>query len=189
MGRIGEVIIRTWQTAHKMKVQFGPLPGDSARNDNVRAKRYVAKYTISPAITHGIAHHVGSVEPGKLGRPGAVEAGLLRRQAGAGAEGRHDRLRPDGRRQRQHPDAAAGALPRPHVRRLRPGADAVQPDVRVAGRAPRASCASGYGLERPVVAVEHTAATSARRTCPTTTRRRTSRSIPTPTGSGPTANC
>jgi len=65
MGRIGEVILRTWQTAHKMKVQFGPLSGDGARNDNTRAKRYVAKYTICPAITHGIAEHVGSVEPGK----------------------------------------------------------------------------------------------------------------------------
>ncbi len=65
MGRIGEVIIRTWQTAHKMKVQFGPLATDSARNDNNRAKRYVAKYTICPAITHGIAGHVGSIEPGK----------------------------------------------------------------------------------------------------------------------------
>src|SRR5919198_1207669 len=62
MGRIGEVVIRTWQTAHKMKVQFGPLAGDSARNDNARAKRYVAKYTICPAITHGIAKHVGSLE-------------------------------------------------------------------------------------------------------------------------------
>ena len=66
MGRVGEVIIRTWQTAHKMKVQRGPLPGDSARNDNFRVKRYVAKYTINPAITHGIAHEVGSVEVGKL---------------------------------------------------------------------------------------------------------------------------
>jgi len=65
MGRIGEVIIRTWQTAHKMRVQFGPLSGDSARNDNIRAKRYVAKYTICPAVTHGIAEHVGSIEPGK----------------------------------------------------------------------------------------------------------------------------
>ncbi len=65
MGRIGEVIVRTWQTAHKMKGQFGLLPGDSPRNDNTRAKRYVAKYTICPAITHGIAEHVGSVEPGK----------------------------------------------------------------------------------------------------------------------------
>lgn len=66
MGRVGEVILRTWQTAHKMKVQRGPLPEDSDRNDNFRAKRYVAKYTINPAITHGIANHVGSVEVGKL---------------------------------------------------------------------------------------------------------------------------
>jgi urease subunit alpha len=65
MGRIGEVIIRTWQTAHKMKVQFGPLAGDGPRNDNRRARRYIAKYTICPAITHGIASEVGSVEPGK----------------------------------------------------------------------------------------------------------------------------
>src|SRR5207302_1824705 len=65
MRRIGEVIIRCWQTAHKMKTQFGPLTGDSARNDNTRAKRYVAKYTINPAITHGVAKHVGSIEPGK----------------------------------------------------------------------------------------------------------------------------
>jgi urease subunit alpha len=66
MGRVGEVITRTWQTAHKMKVQRGALAQDSARNDNVRARRYVAKYTINPAITHGIAHEVGSVEAGKL---------------------------------------------------------------------------------------------------------------------------
>jgi urease subunit alpha len=65
MGRIGEVIIRTWQTAHKMKVQFGHLPQDSSRNDNFRAKRYVAKYTIGPAVTHGIAGQVGSIEAGK----------------------------------------------------------------------------------------------------------------------------
>jgi urease subunit alpha len=66
MGRVGEVVTRTWQTAHKMKLQRGPLPEDSAQNDNFRAKRYVAKYTINPAITHGIAHEVGSVEVGKL---------------------------------------------------------------------------------------------------------------------------
>jgi urease subunit alpha len=65
MGRIGEVITRTWQTAHKMKVQRGPLSGDQSRNDNQRVKRYVAKYTINPAITHGIAHEIGSVEVGK----------------------------------------------------------------------------------------------------------------------------
>ncbi|HUJ32533.1 MAG TPA: urease subunit alpha [Candidatus Acidoferrum sp.] len=66
MGRIGEVVTRTWQTAHKMKTQRGPLPEDSGRNDNFRAKRYVAKYTINPAITHGMAGQIGSIEPGKL---------------------------------------------------------------------------------------------------------------------------
>jgi urease subunit alpha len=66
MGRVGEVLTRTWQTAHKMKVQRGALPQDSARNDNFRAKRYVAKYTINPARTHGIGHLVGSIEPGKM---------------------------------------------------------------------------------------------------------------------------
>ncbi len=66
MGRVGEVITRSWQTAHKMKVQRGALPQDNDRNDNHRAKRYIAKYTINPAITHGIANEVGSVEVGKL---------------------------------------------------------------------------------------------------------------------------
>ena len=74
MGRVGEVIIRTWQTADKMKRQRGALEGDTARNDNARAKRYVAKYTINPAIAHGVSTHIGSVEKGKLadlvcGRP------------------------------------------------------------------------------------------------------------------------
>jgi len=66
MGRVGEVIARTWQTAHKMKQQRGPLPPDSAHNDNFRAKRYIAKYTINPAIAHGISDQVGSVAVGKL---------------------------------------------------------------------------------------------------------------------------
>ena len=65
MGRIGETTLRCWQTAHKMKVQRGPLSQDSGRNDNFRAKRYVAKYTINPAITHGFAHEIGSIEVGK----------------------------------------------------------------------------------------------------------------------------
>jgi urease subunit alpha len=66
MGRVGEVLIRTWQTAHKMKLQRGALKEDTAKNDNMRVKRYIAKYTINPAITHGIGHIVGSIEPGKL---------------------------------------------------------------------------------------------------------------------------
>jgi urease subunit alpha len=75
MGRVGEVILRTWQTAHKMKQQRGKLPGDSERHDNFRVKRYVAKYTINPALAHGISHEVGSIEVGKwadlvIWRPG-----------------------------------------------------------------------------------------------------------------------
>lgn len=66
MGRVGEVIMRTWQTAHKMKVQRGKLPEDGERNDNFRVKRYIAKYTINPAITHGLAGYVGSIEAGKV---------------------------------------------------------------------------------------------------------------------------
>ena len=66
MGRIGEVITRTWQTAHKMKVQRGALPGETGANDNLRARRYIAKYTINPAIAHGISDHVGSIEVGKF---------------------------------------------------------------------------------------------------------------------------
>ncbi len=65
MGRVGEVILRTWQTAHKMRVQRGKLPGDPAGNDNQRVKRYIAKYTINPALAHGIAHEVGSIAVGK----------------------------------------------------------------------------------------------------------------------------
>jgi urease subunit alpha len=66
MGRVGEVIIRTWQTACKMKRQRGALPGDASGNDNLRARRYVAKYTINPAIAHGVSRQIGSVEIGKL---------------------------------------------------------------------------------------------------------------------------
>ncbi|RRS05710.1 urease subunit alpha [Aquabacterium soli] len=75
MGRVGEVIMRTWQTAHKMKAQRGSLPGDTNRHDNTRVKRYVAKYTINPALSHGVSHEIGSIEVGKwadlvLWRPG-----------------------------------------------------------------------------------------------------------------------
>lgn len=66
MGRVGEVVLRTWQTADKMKRQMGSLPQDSSRNDNYRVKRYVTKYTINPAITHGMSDEIGSIEPGKL---------------------------------------------------------------------------------------------------------------------------
>lgn len=66
MGRVGEVVLRTWQVAHQMKLRRGPLAPDTTRNDNFRVKRYIAKYTINPALTHGIAHEVGSLEASKL---------------------------------------------------------------------------------------------------------------------------
>jgi urease subunit alpha len=66
MGRVGEVLIRTWQTADKMKRQRGSLPGETGDNDNLRVRRYIAKYTINPAIAHGMSRHIGSVEAGKL---------------------------------------------------------------------------------------------------------------------------
>ncbi len=175
MGRVGEVIIRTWQAAHKMKLQRGTLPEDSARHDNFRVKRYIAKYTINPALTHGIQdeaatrHAAGRQhekrqlprqalhrqihhQPGadawhrpyrrlrrgrQAGRPGAVEAGLLWRQAVADFERRHDCRGGNGRPQRLDPDAAAGALP-PDVRQLRQGAENVG-DLRLAGGAEESS--------------------------------------------------
>ena len=90
MGRVGEVITRTWQTAHKMKVQRGRLEGEAGDNDNLRARRYVAKYTINPAIAQGVSAHIGSVETGKradlviwspasTSRPGAACSTITRR--------------------------------------------------------------------------------------------------------------
>ena len=117
MGRVGEVAIRTWQTADKMKRQRGRLAQESGENDNFRVKRYIAKYTINPAIAHGVSHEVGSIEVGKRADLVHLEPGLLRRQAGHGAARRLDRGSPDGRSECLDPDAAAGALP-PDVRRL-----------------------------------------------------------------------
>ena len=136
MGRIGEVIIRTWQTADKMKKQRGALTGETSGDDNRRVKRYVAKYTINPAIAHGLSEHVGSIEVGQARRPRGVEAGLLRREAGAGGQGRSDRLGRHGRSQRLDPDPSAGALP-PDVRGAGPGAQLDLGHVRVGGRAGR----------------------------------------------------
>ena len=120
MGRVGEVIIRTWQTAHKMKGSAASSPASAPRSDNARVKRYVAKYTINPAIAHGVGHvWVGRGRQAR--RPRAVEAGVLRREAVADRQGRHDRRRGDGRPQRVDPDAAAGAQPA-DVRCLRQGA-------------------------------------------------------------------
>ena len=133
MGRVGEVVIRTWQTADKMRRQRGRLAGETGANDNARAKRYVAKYTINPAIAHGIADHVGSVEVGQARRPRRLDAGVLRREARPRADLGHDRGGGDGRSERVDPDAAARALPA-DVRRVRARADGVDGHLRVAGR-------------------------------------------------------
>ena len=136
MGRLGEVIIRTWQTADKMKKQRGRLHEEKGDNDNVRVKRYVAKYTINPAIAHGVSKHHRLGREGQARRSRAVVAGVLRRQARLHHQGRLDRGGADGRSQRLDPDAAAGALPA-DVRRVRPRAHGLVGGVRLEGRGDR----------------------------------------------------
>jgi urease subunit alpha len=136
MGRVGEVITRTWQTAHKMKVQRGALPQDSQRNDNYRVRRYVAKYTINPAITHGLAHEVGSIEVGKLADLVLWRPAFFAAKAGHDHQGRHDRRGAHGRSERLDSHAAAGALPA-HVRRARRRAGRDFGEFRLAGGARR----------------------------------------------------
>ena len=154
MGRVGEVILRTWQTAHKMKVQRGALPGDGAA-DNARVKRYLAKYTINPAITHGISPCRRLRRGRQAGGSGAVAPGLLRGQAEPDPQGRHDRRRGHGRCQRLHPHPPAGAL-QAHVRGLRRGPARHQPDLRLRRRpgrrpaaAPGARQADRGGAQHP----------------------------------------
>ena len=119
MGRVGEVVTRTWQTAHKMREQRGRLAGEAGDHDNLRIRRYIAKYTINPAIAHGISHEVGSVEVGKLADL------VLWRPAFFGArpelviKGGLHRVVADGRRERVDSDAAA-RRDAPDVRRARP---------------------------------------------------------------------
>ncbi len=98
MGRCGEVVLRTWNTAHKNKVQRGALPedADSGGADNFRVKRYVSKYTINPAVAQGFGHLVGSVEVGKLADLGRLGPGLVRHQAEPRHQERPDSLVADG---------------------------------------------------------------------------------------------
>ena len=122
MGRVGEVIIRTWQTARQDEAAARRAAGGERRQRQFRVKRYIAKYTINPAIAHGVSKHIGSVETGKLADLVLWIAGILRREARSRDQGRQHRRRADGRPQRLDPDAAAGALPA-DVRRVRQGAD------------------------------------------------------------------
>ncbi len=110
MGRVGEVIIRTWQTADKMKMQRGPLEGDegNGQRDNFRIKRYIAKYTINPAITHGISHVLGSVEVGKFADLVIWNPAFFGVKPDLVVKGGMHQLRPDGRSERLHTYAAAG---------------------------------------------------------------------------------
>ena len=154
MGRVGEVICRTWQTAHKMKQQRGPLETDTATSDNFRAKRYIAKYTINPAITHGISHEVGSVEVGKLAdlilwKPaffGAKPSLIIKGGAIAAA--------PMG-------DANA-SIPTPQPVHYRPmfgayGDTCVQTSLSFVSQAALdAGIKASYGLRRPLAAVKNT---------------------------------
>ena len=151
MGRVGEVIIRTWQTAHKMKVQRGALPGDGARNDNTRVKRYIAKYTINPAIAQGIAHEVGSIEPGKLADLVLWSPAFFGVKPDLVIKGGSIAWARDGRPERLDPDAAAGALSA-DVRRAsaRALATAASPSCR--RRRCDAGIGAALGLRRRLVA-------------------------------------
>ena len=148
MGRVGEVLIRTWQTADKMKRQRGPLPEDSAGNDNFRARRYIAKYTINPAIAQGIAHEVGSVEVGKRAdlvlwdpvffgvKPDLILIGGMIAAA------------PMGDPNASIPDTRAGSLPS-HVRQFRPGADGDGREFRFPPPPRPMGLAAGWAWPRP----------------------------------------
>ena len=111
MGRVGEVITRTWQTAHVMKARADHCRQTRRETTTVRARRYVAKYTINPAIAHGVADYVGSIEVGKRADLVALVAGVLRRQAGSDPGWRLHRRRADGRSERVDSDTRAGQVP------------------------------------------------------------------------------
>ncbi len=133
MGRLGEVIIRTWQTADKMKKQRGRLAEEKGDNDNARVKRYIAKYTINPAIAHGVSKIIGSVEKGKLADLVLWSPAFFGVKPDCIIKGGSIVAALDGRSQRLDPDTAAGALPA-DVRRLRPGPHCVVGRVHLEGR-------------------------------------------------------
>ena len=185
MGRVGEVIIRTWQTADKMKRQRGPLPGDEKGADNARAKRYVAKYTINPAIAHGVSKHIGSVETGKLAdlvlwspaffgvKPSLILKGGMIAAASMG-----------------DPNAS---IPTPQPMHYRPmfGAFGAAPRRNSLTFVSKSSLDKGLAsrllVARQLVAVKTRAAAFPRKAWSITTPRRRSKSTPKPIGSPPTA--
>ncbi len=119
MGRIGEVITRSWQTADKMKQQRGRLPEEKGDNDNVRIKRYLSKYTINPALAHGMAHVIGSIEVGKLADLVLWKPAMFGAKPEMVDQRRRHRVGADGRSEREHPHAATG-VHAPDVRRVWP---------------------------------------------------------------------
>ena len=154
MGRVGEVVIRTWQTADKMKRQRGRLPEETGDNDNARAKRYVAKYTINPAIAQGIARHVGSVEAGKLADLVIWSPAFFGVKPDLVLKGGSIAAAPMG-----DPNAS---IPTPQPVHYRPmfgafGRASVRSTITFTSKAAlSADVASKFGLERALVAVEHT---------------------------------
>ena len=152
MGRVGEVICRTWQTAHKMRGERGRLAGEQGDNDNLRIRRYIAKYTINPAIAHGIAHEVGSVEVGKLADLVLWKPAFFGVKPELVHQGRLHRLGADGRRERVDPDAAA-ADDAADVRRVRPRDRGDVARVRLAGVARRGDRCSATGSTKRLAAV------------------------------------
>ncbi len=156
MGRVGEVITRTWQTAHKMKVQRGSLDGDPATHDNFRVKRYIAKYTINPAIAHGIAHHVGSIAVGKLADLVLWKPAFFGAKPAMIIKGRCIAAAPMG-----DPNAS---IPTPQPVHYRPMFGAFGRAVQhnsvlfVSGAAKASDALAGLGLSKPLVAVSNTRA-------------------------------
>ena len=186
MGRVGEVIIRTWQTADKMKKQRGRLPEEKGDNDNFRVKRYVAKYTINPAIAHGMSKHIGSIEKGKLAdlvlwspaffgvKPEVIIKGgsIVAAQMG-------------------DPNAS---IPTPQPVHYRPmfgafGKARTASSLMFVSKAAARSPCAGSSASRSSSSRSRRRARSARRTWCTIRRRRRSTSIRKPTRCAPTASC
>ncbi len=188
MGRVGEVIMRTWQTAHKMKLQRGPLPGDGARNDNFRVKRYIAKYTINPAIAHGISHEVGSLEVGKWADLVIWKPAFFGVKPTLHPEGRLHRHGRHGRPERLHPHAAARALP-PMFGALWRGHCQDLAHLCLASRAGRRALASALACARRCQRRAKAFAACASSTWCTTATRPRWRWTRRPTPCAPTASC